>query len=174
LPYLYDSMQINLKAIRKISLLLISGLLLSFGITSRVRVVNVDQLQQECERNNDTLYVVNFWATWCVPCIKELPVFKAAYQKYAGDKVKMIYVSLNSAKELPQVEKFAADKALNPEVLLLNAGNPNVWINRVDSNWSGTIPATALYSHGKKIYFHEGDFTQDKLDSLIQSKHNNR
>ena len=52
-------------------------------------------------------------------------------------------------------------------MLLLNAGNPNNWIDRVDSSWSGAIPATAFYQKGKKILFREGEFTQGELDSII-------
>jgi thiol-disulfide isomerase/thioredoxin len=146
-------------------------LLLSFTvIPATVRTVNMEQLQQDTQKNNDTLYVVNFWATWCVPCVNEIPYFQDAYKKYMPKKVKMVFVSLNSAKELSTVEKFVQDKNLKPEVLLLSAGNPNVWINQVDSSWSGAIPATVLYRHGKKLYFHEGDFTADKLNTLIESK----
>ena len=136
----------------------------------RVAVVSFDEMQQCTLKNNDTLYVVNFWATWCDPCVKELPYFQQEYKKLISKKVKMVFVSLNSAKEIAKVEQFAKDKDLKPQVLLLSANNPNIWINKVDSNWSGAIPATALYKHGKKLYFHEGDFTLDKLDKLIQSK----
>src|SRR6185312_7967646 len=118
--------------------------------TSTVGVVNIQQLQQEVNKNNDTLYIVKFWATWCVPCVNELPYFQDAYKRYSARKVNMVFVSLNSAKELSTVEKFVQDKNLKPEVLLLNSGNPNVWINEVDSSWSGAIPATVVYKHGKK------------------------
>lgn len=139
--------------------------------SSHVSVVSFEQLKQEAAlKHNDTLYVVNFWATWCDPCVKELPYFQNAYKKFNTRKVKMIYVSLNSLKDLPKVEKFADDNDLKPKVLLLNASDPNVWINGIDSSWSGALPATALYRSGKKLYFHEGDFTQDKLNDLIQSK----
>jgi len=139
--------------------------------TPRVTVVSFDDMQKETVlRNNDTLYVVNFWATWCDPCVKELPAFQEAYKKFASRKVKMVYVSMNSAKEIALVEKFVEAKDMKPEVLLLGTNNPNAWIDRVDSSWGGAIPATVMYRHGKKLYFHEGDFTQDKLNSVIQSK----
>jgi thiol-disulfide isomerase/thioredoxin len=136
----------------------------------QVSIVSFDNLKQETLKNNDTLYVVNFWATWCDPCVKEIPFFQAAYSKFASRKVKMVFVSLNSAKELASVQKFAEQKQLKPEVLVLNAGNPNNWINAIDSSWSGALPATVLYRHSKKLYFHEGEFTQDKLNQIIQSK----
>jgi|SRR6185312_5266282 len=158
-----------MKAIQKAGLILFISSLSFTG--QRVTVINYDELQQQAAlKNNDTLYVVNFWATWCDPCVKELPSFQAAYTKFASHKVKMIYVSVNSAKDIAGVEKFAEEKDLKPQVFLLSANNANIWINGVDSSWSGAIPATVLYRHGKKLYFHEGDFTQDKLNQLIQSK----
>jgi thiol-disulfide isomerase/thioredoxin len=140
-------------------------------VSAPVKVVNMDTLLQETTAGkNDTLYVVNFWATWCAPCVKELPAFQTMYTKFAPQKVKMIFVSLNSIKDNATVEKFAKQHDLKPEVLLLDAGNPNVWINKVDTTWSGTIPATAMYRMGKKVYFHEGDFTEDQLKNIIQLK----
>jgi thiol-disulfide isomerase/thioredoxin len=142
-----------------------------FLMQTHVKVVSFEQLRTEASiKNNDTLYVVNFWATWCEPCVKEIPYFQQAYKKYAHNKVKMVFVSLNSQKELAKVEQFTSDKSLGPEVLLLNGGNPNDWIDKVDSSWSGAIPATVMYKHGKKLYFHEGELTLDILSKTIETK----
>jgi thiol-disulfide isomerase/thioredoxin len=156
--------------VKKASLFILFCVASTFSIP-RVTVASFDDLQKETAlRNDDTLYVVNFWATWCEPCVKELPAFQSAYKKFASKKVKMVYVSMNSAKEIATVEKFVEAKDMKPEVLLLGTNNPNAWIDKVDSSWGGSIPATVMYRHGKKLYFHEGDFTEDKLNSIIQSK----
>lgn len=137
----------------------------------KVTIVNFEQLQNyTVHKTNDTLYVVNFWATWCDPCVKELPAFQQEYKKYAAHKVRFIFVSLNSPKELGKVQSFSDNRKLGPLVLLLNAGNPNDWIDKIDSSWSGTIPATIMYKSGKKVYFGEGEFTSGFLDKIIQSK----
>jgi thiol-disulfide isomerase/thioredoxin len=147
-------------------------LLFPFLFTSnKVAIVNLQQLQSyAATKHNDTLYVVNFWATWCDPCVKELPVFQQEEKKYAEKKVKMIFVSMNATRELSKVQTFADNQNLGPTVLLLNAGNPNDWIDKIDSSWSGTIPATAMYKWGKKVYFREGEFTSESLEKVIQSK----
>jgi thiol-disulfide isomerase/thioredoxin len=143
----------------------------AFFSGTKVTVVNFEQLQTYAtHKTNDTLYVVNFWATWCDPCVKEMPYFQQEYKKYSGQKVKMIFVSMNSVRELGKVQNFVDNQKLGPVVLLLNGGNPNDWIDKVDSSWSGAIPATAIYKSGKKVYFREGDFTSESLDKIIQSK----
>ena len=90
--------------------------------------------------------------------------------KLKGQKVKFIYVSMNSAKEVEQVKSFVNQNKIAADVLLLNAGNPNIWIDQIDSSWSGAIPATIMYKHGKTALFYEGEFTRNKLDSVIQKQ----
>ncbi len=136
----------------------------------RVKTVDLKQLKSKAQQNNDTLYVVNFWATWCKPCVGEMPYFEKADARFKSQKVRVVFVSLNSARELASVEKFVGDKEVKPEVLLLSAGNPNLWIDSIDNTWSGAIPATAMYRKGRKVYFREGEFTQNDLDSIIQTK----
>ena len=149
-------------------LVAVSALLLS---AANVQVVNLKELKAATEnQTNDTLYVVNFWATWCKPCVAEMPYFIEADKKFAAQKVKVVFVSLNSAKEQASVEKFLNDKQITQQTLLLNAGNPNVWIDSVDASWGGSIPATAMYKAGKKVFFYEGEFSQTQLDSIIQTK----
>jgi thiol-disulfide isomerase/thioredoxin len=138
---------------------------------NKVTVVNFEQLQTyAAHKTNDTLYVINFWATWCDPCVKELPAFQQEFKKFASRKVKFIFVSLNSSKELGKVQNFADNQKLGGLLLLLNGGNPNDWIDKVDSSWSGSIPATVMYKSGKKVYFREGEFTSESLEKVIQSK----
>ena len=91
--------------------------LLSFVcLNKKVEVLNYAQLQKQAEnKTNDTLYVVNFWATWCKPCVQEMPFFEEAATKFSLQKVKVIYVSLNSLKELPAVEKHIETKNIQTE-----------------------------------------------------------
>ncbi len=147
-------------------------LLLPFLLAgNKVSIVNFEQLQTSAaNKHNDTLYVVNFWATWCDPCVKELPAFQQERKKYAGHKVKFIFVSMNAARELGKVQNFVDNRKLEGTVLLLNGGNPNDWIDKVDSSWDGTIPATVIYKSGKKAYFRQGEFTPEALDKVIQTK----
>ena len=131
-------------------------------------MINLQQLRQRTQQPaNDTLLVVNFWATWCAPCVEELPYFLQATKTFGGDKVKIIFVSLDFIKDHNKLSTFVANHKMENEVYHLNAGTPNAWIDKIDSSWGGSIPATVMYRHGTKILFHEGELNQQQLDSLI-------
>lgn len=136
-----------------------------------VPVFDFTKYENRILHKNDTLYIVNFWATWCKPCIEELPIFEKVAQTYTQQPVKIILVSQDAKTRAIQVNDFLQKNKYTSESFILSAGNPNVWIDKIDSNWSGTIPMTLFYKNGNKIYFHEGDYeTYDELEKIIHSK----
>jgi thiol-disulfide isomerase/thioredoxin len=136
-----------------------------------VPVFDFTKYENRILHKNDTLYIVNFWATWCKPCIEELPIFEKVAQTYTQQPVKIILVSQDAKTRAVQVNDFLQKNKYTSESFILSAGNPNVWIDKIDSNWSGTIPMTLFYKNGNKIYFHEGDYeTYDELEKIIHSK----
>ena len=139
--------------------------------TKEPDLITMEQLQARAiQPGNDTLYIINFWATWCAPCVKEIPFFEQSAKNFSDKKVKTIFVSLDFVKDKERVMKFVENKKIKEDVFLLNAGNPNIWIDQVDPSWSGAIPATIFYKSGKKLYFREGEFNQSELDSIIHLK----
>jgi len=150
---------------------ILAVVLTSFTLIPKVvQKLTFEQLEQRCRVDNDTLYVVNYWATWCRPCVAEMPFFVESSRKFKKQKVKVVFVSLNSVKEQDKVGKFVAAKKIEDDVFILNAGNPNVWIDKVDPGWSGSIPATVMYRKKEKVFFREGEFIQAELDSIINLK----
>ena len=119
--------------------------------------------------SNDTTYVVNFWATWCKPCVKELPFFEAAVQAYKGHPVKIILVSLDFPKQVDsRLMPFIREHDLQAEVVVLTDPDANSWIPKIADEWSGAIPATMAQHQGKKV-FREGDFESLKdLQDFIE------
>ena len=109
-----------------------------------VKMVDFEGLQEYLDGfGNDKTLVINFWATWCVPCVKELPYFEAATQAYTRDEVEVILVSLDFPDELERrVIPFVEEKTLKSKVILLNDPDANSWIDKVSPKWSGAIPAT--------------------------------
>ena len=134
-----------------------------------VLLLKLDELEQRISQNNDTLYIVNFWATWCKPCVEELPYFEKLNSDTTLKNVKVLLVSLDFPSQRDsKVIPFLKRKKLQSEVFILNEKNPNVWIDRVSSEWSGAIPAT-LFIFKNKREFHEKEFEQEELYSLVNS-----
>lgn len=151
------------------SLLLLFTSLLSLNTNAQIETITLDQLQTKTiQPENDTLYIVNFWATWCGPCVAELPYFEQAAKENTSKKVKIILINLDFPSENSKVNAFVAKKKLQNDVYLLNAGDPNKWIDKIDTSWDGAIPATVFYKAGKKVFFHEGDLTQVQLNAEIK------
>ena len=123
-------------------------LLASPGFAQQVRVIKFPELQQRLARATDTTYVVNFWATWCGPCVKELPDFDQLSTSYASRKVKVLLVSLDYASQLTKkVQPFVRQRKLQSEVVLLNESDPNTWLEKVDAKWSGALPFTIIFNN---------------------------
>jgi thiol-disulfide isomerase/thioredoxin len=135
----------------------------------KLKSYNFDGLQPYLNQKNDTVYVINFWATWCVPCVKELPYFEKLNQKYKSGKFKMILVSLDFPKMIEsRVIPFIINKNLQAEVVVLNDPDANTWIEKVAKEWSGAIPATIIYKNDKRK-FYEQSFTEEDLETEIKS-----
>ena len=134
-------------------------------------ILNLAAYENRVQQKNDTLYVVNFWATWCKPCVTELPFFEKAAQTFSQQSVKIIFVSQDAKTRAVQVNEFLKKNNYSSESFILSAGNPNIWIDKIDTKWSGTIPMTLFYKNGTKLYFHEGDYASfDELEKIIHSK----
>lgn len=149
------------------------GLLLLTTATAaaqEVEVIKFKDLLELRKQPSDTLYVVNFWATWCKPCIKELPYFEAANQKYKDQPVKVVLVSLDAVEDLDKrVNTFVQRRGLKSEVLLLDEVDGNTWIDKLEPKWSGAIPATMVFNNKQGTYeFREAEMTQEELNALIE------
>jgi thiol-disulfide isomerase/thioredoxin len=121
------------------------------------------------EKQNDTIYVINFWATWCKPCVEELPYFEELHNRYKGKKVKVLLVSLDFPDQIDKkLIPFIKEKQLNSEVVILTDGDANNWIPKIAEEWSGAIPATLVYDKNKRS-FHEQSFeTFDELNNILK------
>ena len=112
-----------------------------------VEVMNFSELEPLLHRNDDFTYVINFWATWCAPCVKELPYFEEALSAYKGDNVKVILVSLDFPNHLEdKLIPFIEKRGLKSEIILLDDPAENTWIPAIDESWSGALPATLIYN----------------------------
>lgn len=159
----------NLKRFILFTVLALNSLL-GFAQTKTVHPLNIQQLNKRVS-NPDTVYVVNFWATWCGPCVKELPNFDQLQQTYKGKPVKVLLISMDFKSKLNEVKAFAKSRKLISEVYLADKPNEQEFIDAIDKNWSGALPGTLIVNtkkHFKKFY--EQEFTYDQLNQLYLSK----
>jgi thiol-disulfide isomerase/thioredoxin len=156
--------------ISKILLLSLSLLFATPAFAQHVAVIKFPELQKRLARPTDTTYVVNFWATWCAPCVKELPNFEQLRTANAGQKVKVLLVSLDYASQLDKkVKPFVKQRGLKSEVLLLNEPDPNDWIDKVDAKWSGALPFTLIFNNkARQRASFERELTATELTTALK------
>jgi len=132
-----------------------------------VMVMNFEQLRPLLQKNNDTVYLINFWATWCAPCVKEIPYFEQLGEKYRDKKIKIVMVSLDFPNQLhTKLIPFIKKEEMRNEVILLDDPRSNRWIPLVDEAWTGAIPATLIYGNGFRK-FYQKEFTFEELAETI-------
>ena len=152
-------------------ILLIGSLLLTVpSFAQNVTVVKFPELQKRLARPTDTTYVVNFWATWCAPCVKELPNFEQVRTVNAGKKVKVLLVSLDYASQVDKkIKPFVLKRGLKSEVLVLNEPDPNDWLAKVDAKWSGALPFTLIINNKtKQRATFEKELSQAELTAALR------
>ena len=148
--------------------LIITGmfaLLAMIALSQEVKVMKFPEVQKKILTADAPLTIFNFWATWCAPCVREMPLFES----YADDpNVKVYLISLDFGDQLEKVKKFAGKKGLKSEVILLNESDYDSYIGKVSKEWTGAIPATLFVDEWGKTYFHESEFTKKELDDVIK------
>ena len=143
--------------------------ILSFGQSKgqSLKEIGSDGLEALSSNINDTTYVVNFWATWCSPCVKEIGYFEELHREYASTNVKVFLVSLDFPNQIEKrVIPFLKEKDITAEVLLVTDLDYNSWIDRVDPTWSGSLPATLIYNREQRMFL-EKEVSRDELFSYV-------
>lgn len=134
-------------------------------------ITDYNNLFAKFTQNDDKLYVVNYWATWCKPCVEELPDFMEVNNELKDNtNFKMILVSLDKASALEtNVQDFIEDNNISTDVYLLSDNKRQMqWIPMVNERWSGAIPSTAFYKNGEQVAFVEGQLNKEQLKEIIQ------
>lgn len=145
--------------------------LLGFPVRAqKVSVYKKHDLLKRIYNHSDTTYIVNFWATWCKPCVAELPEFERFNQDYGKGPVKVLLVSLDFKEDLhKRLIPFLQKNTYSSEVILLDESNGNDFIDQICPQWSGAIPATIITSKNKqKFVFFEKKVTFDVLEEELK------
>lgn len=130
-------------------------------------VYDFDGVEALFHKEGNKTYVINFWATWCKPCVEELPYFERIFTEQKGNNVEVILVSLDMPKMWESnLVPFIKKKDLKSKVIILDDPKQNTWIPKVDADWSGGIPATLIYNKNKRT-FYEQSFTYEELKTNL-------
>jgi thiol-disulfide isomerase/thioredoxin len=133
-----------------------------------LKVYDYDGLEPLINKKDNKIHVVNFWATWCAPCVKELPYFETINENYKDEGVEVLLVSLDFPKDYEtKLKTFLKKKNIKSEVVAFDDTDQNRWIPAINKEWSGALPATIIYK-GDKRQFYEKSFTQEELETEIQ------
>ncbi|MBB2144725.1 redoxin domain-containing protein [Pedobacter sp. LMG 31464] len=149
-----------------LSLFLVTATL---SANAQVKLVSLNELEQRLSKGKDTTYVINFWATWCGPCVGELSQFESLKKEYFKTPVKVILVSMDFKSKLKSnVIPFVKKQKLKSEVYVINEPNTQAFIDNVDKKWSGALPATLIVKNNSRSFF-EKEFVNTELEDLVKN-----
>ncbi len=112
-----------------------------------IRKLTMDQLQKMIDTSSVPL-VVNFWATWCGPCVREIPWFEKQVAAFADKKVKLLLVSLDFPDEYPAgISSFARKNGYRSQIVWLNETDAALYGPKIDKQWEGAIPVTLMVNN---------------------------
>jgi thiol-disulfide isomerase/thioredoxin len=147
-------------------------ILLSFVISGMVNsntppleIISFETFEQMTKKPSDKIRIYNFWATWCAPCVKEMPAFEKVSSE--DSRVELLFISLDDGRRPERVSTFIEKRGVQSPVYLLNDVDFNSWINKVSQKWSGAIPATLFVKPNGERLFHEGELDESELRELI-------
>lgn len=128
----------------------------------------IDKLEQFIEHANRPT-IINFWATFCKPCIEELPYFVKLAKRYEADSIQFLLVSLDLPEDYSKIKKFFIKRKISLPVVYLDETNADLFCSIVDKNWSGAIPAT-LFMNMNTGYrkFYDDQISEFNLEMQIK------
>lgn len=151
-------------------------LALSLGLQAQqgeYQIIKLGDLEELISKQDDTVRVFNFWATWCVPCVKELPNFETFNQEIKGTSQLLYLVSLDDLnRSQSKLSNFLKKKNVMSKVMVLDENNPNFYIDRIEPSWTGSIPATLVIGNQTRGFaereFHSASDIQNWINSIIK------
>lgn len=125
---------------------------------------------EEYIRQSDKPLIVNFWATFCKPCVEEIPYFQGLAKKYEKEGIRLLLVSLDLQEAYPKIKAFASKHKFTAPIVYLNETNADIFCPKVDESWTGAIPAS-LFVNNKTGYrkFYEEQLSEKKLEEEIKA-----
>ena len=132
-----------------------------------IEVVDFEGLYNKIDLSDDKTYVLNFWATWCAPCIKELPYFEEVNKQSEDKNTEVILVSLDFPSQIEtKLKPYLKRNKIKSKVILLDDSKMSTWVPKVSERWDGGIPAT-LIVNSSNYNFYPKPFKKEELFTEI-------
>ena len=132
-----------------------------------IEIVDFDGLYSKIDLSVDKTYVINFWATWCAPCVKELPHFEEVNKEFKDKNTEVILVSLDFPSQMEnKLKPYLKKNKIRSKVILLDDSKMNTWVPKVSKDWGGGIPAT-LIVNSSNYNFYPKSFNKEELVAEI-------
>lgn len=135
------------------------------SLNSEFKIISFEEFETMTLEPSSKLRVYNFWATWCAPCVKEMPYFDRAAAN--NPNLELIFISMDDGRNPDRVTNFIQKRKVKAPVFLLDDVDFNKWIDKIDPSWSGAIPATLFIKSSGERYFYEGELEEEELNSTI-------
>ena len=139
------------------------------GYSQQVKKVKIGEIEQLIQQSDHPL-IISFWATWCAPCIHEIPYFQETVSKYKEKNVELVLVSLDFREAFPSgIESFIKKKNFQARFYWLDETNADHFCPKIDPKWDGSIPAT-LFINNKTNYrkFYDRQLTPLQVEAEVK------
>lgn len=145
-------------------------MLVSIGSYSQPKLVKLAEIEKILKTESDQIQVINFWATWCGPCIKEMPLIENLGQQRSDIRITLVSLDLDLDASPEKVYRFVERKGIKSTVLILDEQDPNSWINKIEKEWNGSLPATIVVNTktGKRVFVGK-ELKEGELETMIES-----
>lgn len=137
---------------------------------AKAKIVPADlqRVQAEIRKPGARAVLVNVWATWCEPCVEEMPDLLRVYRAHKAQGLRLVLVSADDEETRPQAEKFLAAQGVK-WTTFLKTGDDMAFIDGLDRRWSGALPASFLFDgKGQVIHFWPTPVTAADLTAKLK------
>jgi thiol-disulfide isomerase/thioredoxin len=159
---------------KKLLFSLAFALISILSFSQEIKKVKIEDLVKMIDTSTSPL-VINFWASWCSPCVHEIPWFEKITAEYKDKGVKLVLVSLDFANDYKNktLQQFVKKNNYTSQVVWLDETNADKFCPPVDSTWGGSIPSTLMVNNKKKYHqFYEFQLREERfkmeLDKLVE------